>query len=177
MMRRTAMARGGTIVSWYSAEHGWLETVARGMNRGWKAGKSSPFAALDLFCTAQFQWKKARRGELHFLQECVVTAHRDGLRRDYASMLLASYCCAMVQQCSEPQQADPEGYDLLRRALDHIASAGASDRAMRHFEREMARLHGVGASVVELLEYLGANAGPLNQLRAQLQSLWAGRTP
>lgn len=173
MIRRTAMAGGGAVVAWYSAEHGWVETVARGWNRGWSGGKRSPFAALDLFCTAQFQWKKAARGDLHWLVECVVTEHRDGLRGHYVSMLLASYCCVLLQQCCEKQQPDPDGYDLLRRALDHIAEHGASARAMRHFERELARQHGVGNSVVELIEYLGANAGPLSHLRSQLQAQWS----
>jgi recombinational DNA repair protein (RecF pathway) len=43
----------------------------------------------------------------------------------------------------EPEHPEPELHQLLERALDHIDTAEPSMRALRHFERELARLLGI----------------------------------
>ena len=56
---------------------------------------------------------------------------------------MAAYCCRLLEMAVEHDHPVPELHDLLRRALDHVAVAGASVRALRHYERELGRLLGV----------------------------------
>lgn len=164
ILRLTKLTETSLIVRWSTAEHGIVDTVAKGAR-----SLQSRFAGkLDLFFTADVSWQMAKRGKLHHLRECHVLHFREGLRRDYTTMLLAGYCCGLMEQVSEPEHPQEEMHDLLSRALSHLSQAGASLKALRHYEREMARLHGVGRdrgdAYIELAE-IGAS---LPQLRSDL---------
>lgn len=164
ILRLTKLTETSLIVRWSTADHGLIDTVAKGARNP----KSSFAGKLDLFFAAEFSWQEARRGKLHHLRECRVMDFHEGLRRDYATMMLAGYCCGLMEQVSEPEHPQDEMHDLLCRALSHLSQAGASIKALRHFEREMARLHGVGRdrgdACIELAE-IGAS---LPQLRNEL---------
>lgn len=139
LIRLTKLTETSFIVHWFTEDAGLVKTIARGARR-----PGSAFAGkLDLFFGAEVIWEPAKRGELHLLKEVAVTEWRTGLRKTYAATLLAGYCCRLLEQGVEAGHPDPELFDLLRRALDHVDTAGASQRGMLHYERELARLFGV----------------------------------
>lgn len=139
LIRLTKLTETSLIAHWFTEEHGLLKTVAKGARR-----PASPFAGrLDLFFGAEISVARAARGELHPLREVAVSEWREGLRRDYPAMLLAAYCCQLLELAVEPEHPDPALFDLLRRALDHLAAKPPSLRALNHFEAELARLLGV----------------------------------
>lgn len=149
-MRLTKLGDTSLIVQWCTREHGVIKTVAKGA----RAARSRYAGKIDLFFEAEIDWARARRGELHGLRDVAVSATRSGLRRDYGSTLLAGYFSGLLDRAVEPDHPVPELHDLLGRALDHVAEAGASLRAMGHFENELARLLGLGGgrSSAESLE-------------------------
>jgi DNA repair protein RecO (recombination protein O) len=139
IIRLTKLTDTSLIVHWCSGTHGLLKTVAKGARR-----PKSPFAGqLDLFFGGEITFQPARRGELHALREVVIHHWREGLRRNYVSTLLAAYCCQLLENAVEPEHPDAALHDLLDRALNHLDAAPPSLRAMRHFERELARLLGI----------------------------------
>lgn len=139
ILRLTRLTDTSLIVTWLSGEHGLIKTVAKGARR-----PRSPFAgSLDLFFTGDLVFERARKGDLHHLREVSVQSWREGLRRSYDSMLLAGYFCQLIDAAVEPEHPDEDLHDLLGRALDHLDEKPASFRALRHFERELARLLGV----------------------------------
>jgi len=141
IIRLTRLTETSLIVHWLTEEHGLLKTVARGARK-----PSSVFSGkLDLFFSGEISAQQARRGELHILREVAISHWREGLRKNYTATLLAAYCCQLMDSAMEPEHPEPEMHDLLRRALDHIDSAGASLKAMHHFEKELARLLGVSS--------------------------------
>lgn len=139
ILRLTRLTDTSLIVHWLTEENGLLKTVARGARK-----PGSPFAGkLDLFFGGEISISPAKRGELHLLREVVIHQWREGLRKNYDSILLAAYCCQLMESALEPEHPEPEMHDLLRRALDHIDQTGASLRALNHFEKELTRLLGV----------------------------------
>lgn len=163
-MRVTKLTETSSIVRWSTAEFGIIDTVAKGARRS-----NSRFAGkIDLFFSAELGWQRAKSGRLHYLRECAVADFREGLRRNYPTTLLAGYCCGMLDQVSEPEHPQPELHDLLLRALNHLQQDGASLRAMRHFERELARLHGVGRNTGDAIIELAEFGAGLPQLRSEL---------
>jgi DNA repair protein RecO (recombination protein O) len=139
LIRLTRLTDTSLIVHWFTEEHGLVKTVAKGARR-----PKSPFAGqLDLFFGGEITIRGARRGELHILGEVSIRQWREGLRKNYTSTLLAAYCCQLLESAVEPEHPEPELHDLLGRALDHIDTAEPSLRALRHFERELARLLGI----------------------------------
>jgi len=139
LIRLTRLSDTSLIVHWFTESHGLVKTVAKGALRH----KSAFAGKLDLFFGGQISIARSRQSELHGLREVVIDAWREGLRQRYDSILLASYCCQLVEAAVEPEHPEPQLHDLLRRALDHIEQAGASLRALRHYENELARLLGV----------------------------------
>ena len=139
IIRITKLTDSSLIVHWFSEAHGLVKTVARGARR-----PKGPFTGqLDLFFGGELVFQRAKRGELHALREVAIDAWRHGLRRDYTSTLFAAYCCLLLEKSVEPEHAEPEMHDLLGRALNHIDANGPSLRALRHYEKELARLLGV----------------------------------
>ena len=139
IIRLTKLTDSSLIVHWFSEDHGLVKTVAKGARQ-----PKSPFAGrLDLFFSGEMTFQRAKRGELHALREVSIREWREGLRRDYTSTLFAAYCCQLIEVAVEPEHPEPELQDLLTRALNHLENKGPSLRALRHFEREMARLMGV----------------------------------
>ena len=140
VMRLTKLTDTSLIVTWFTEEIGLLKTVAKGARR-----PRSPFVGkLDLFVEASLVWVPSRKSELHTLKEVEVVAFREGLRRRYAATVLASYFCQLLEEVVEREHAEPELFDLLRRGLDYIVESQATRRGMLHFEREVARLMGIG---------------------------------
>ncbi|GAA5484176.1 DNA repair protein RecO [Haloferula sargassicola] len=138
--RLTKLTDTSLIVHWFTAEDGLIKTVAKGARR-----PKSPFAGrLDLFFDAQLQWARSR-GELHTLREVTPGRLRAAIRGNYPSTLLAAYFCRLLEHAVERDHPEPELHDLLRRALDHVDEAGASQRALDHFEKELARLLGLSS--------------------------------
>ncbi len=160
----TRLTETSLIVHWMTEDHGLIKSVAKGARR-----PKSPFAGkLDLFFGGEIAVARARRGELHALREVMIGQWREGLRRDYTTTLLAAYCCQLLESAVEPEHPDPGLHDLLKRALDHIDSRGASLRAFHHFEKELATLLGVASRQSQAGAALRDALGTLPASRTEL---------
>lgn len=155
VVRLTRLTETSLIAHWFTAAHGLVKTVAKGARRA-----RSPFSGqIDLFFGGEIAFIHARHGELHTLREVAIRHWREGLRKNYTSTLLAAYCCQLLESAVEPEHPEPELHDLLQRALDHLDHAPPSQRALLHFEAELARLlgvsHGQQPAHLSLREALG----------------------
>lgn len=170
-MRTTRLTETSLIVHWLSEDEGLIKTVAKGALR-----PKSVFAGkLDLFFSGEILFAKARQGELHALREVSISNWRQGLRRSYATTLMAGYFCQLVEMALEPGHPEPEIFDLLRRGLDHLDVEAASLRALRHFERQFAVMLGVFRENRAAELALGNHLGGLPASRKKLmEDLAAG---
>jgi len=106
------------------------------------------------------------------LREVSIRTWREGLRKNYTATLLAAYCCQLLESAVENEHPEPELHDLLCRALDHIDAAEPSLKALRHFERELARLLGISnhqrQAYVSLRDVLGTLPASREELLERL---------
>jgi DNA repair protein RecO (recombination protein O) len=172
LIRLTKLTDTSWIVHWFTAGHGMIKTVAKGAR-----SPKSPFAGkLDLFFDAEITWAKARSGELHTLREVSVLRTREAIRGDYNAMLLSGYWCRLLELLIERDHPEPDLADLLRRGLDHVAEKGASQRAMQHFEEQLAKNLGIMHDRQRAAGALRETLGSLPPQRAQLlERLSTGR--
>jgi DNA repair protein RecO (recombination protein O) len=113
--------------------------VAKGARR-----PKSPFAGkLDLFFEAEISFARSKKSELHTLREVVLKNPREGLRKSYQQVQLASYFVELIELVTESDHSSPELYDLLKRGLDYLEANPPTKRAMLHFESELTRLLGI----------------------------------
>lgn len=170
LIRLTKLTDTSLIVHWFTADAGLVKTVAKGARR-----PQSPFAGkLDLFFSSEVHWARARHGELHALREAEPRHLRERIRHDYPATLVAAYFCRLLESAVEREHPDPPLHDLLRRGLDHIDTAGASARALRHFEAELARLLGLGDDPRRAEAALRDALGGLPAQRAQALETLSG---
>ena len=139
LLRKTKLTETSLIVSWFTAAHGKIKTVAKGARQP----KSRFAGVLDLFFDCEIQFARSRRSELHILREVALRQPHAGLRLDYRRVALASYCVEIVELVTEPDHPAPEIYDLLQRAFGYLNDHAATPRAMLHFEAELVRLLGI----------------------------------
>lgn len=153
LIRRHAWSDTSLILTWSTAVHGKVRTVAKGARR-----TASAFAGrLDLFHRVEIGYALSRRGDLHTLREIRLVAPFAASAA--ANLFLAGYFAELVDRTTEPGQPVPEIHDLLVRALTHLGSAPASVRALVFFEEELCRQLGIfeasGSALVELERYCG----------------------
>ena len=140
IIRLTKLTDSSFIVHWMTEGDGLIKTVAKGARRA----KSSFAGRLDLFIEADFEWRRARKGELHSLREVSVLDFREPLRKSYRDALVAGYFGQLLELVLELDHPEPEMCDLLQRGLTYLGKEGATRVALLHFEKEVARILGLG---------------------------------
>jgi DNA repair protein RecO (recombination protein O) len=139
LIRKTLLTDTSLIVHWCTREHGIIRTAVKGARR-----PGSPFAGkLDLFYSAEIEWVRNRRGDLHTLREVSVLHFRHGIQQDYLRLLAAAYFSTLIGQVAEGETPVEGLYDLLRRALDWLHGNQPTRKAVLFFEREVARDLGI----------------------------------
>lgn len=159
LLRKKPWSETSLIVTWLTERHGTLRTTARGARRpgGSLAGK------LDLFFQTELSFVPNRRGgDLHELREVVVSAPFDAARAGSAGFYLAAYFAELAGHSAPAMHPAPEIFDLLVRGLNFLQTKPATESALCHFERELARILGVHdargrVGVSEGLASLGAH--------------------
>ena len=139
LLRKTKLTDTSLIVTWFTAAHGKIKTVAKGARRP----KSRFAGMLDLFYDCEIQFARSRRSELHQLREVSLRNPHEALRLDYPRVALAAYFVELIELVTEPDHPAPELYELLQRAFGFLNANAASQRALLHFESELTRLLGI----------------------------------
>ena len=68
------------------------------------------------------------------------------MRESYLGAVVAGDIGRSVEQVVELDETVPEMFDLLQRGLGYLSDNGADRRSFYHFEKEVARLLGLGLS-------------------------------
>ena len=139
LLRKTRFSDTSLIITWFTRDLGRIKTAAKGALRP----KSNFAGVLDLFFDCEIAIARSRKSELHTLREAVLRDAREGLRRDYRRVALASYFVELIELLTESDHPAPELHDLLQRAFGHLDRKPATQRALLHFESELARLLGI----------------------------------
>jgi DNA repair protein RecO (recombination protein O) len=139
LLRKTKLTETSLIITWFTAAHGRLKTVAKGARQP----KSRFAGQLDLFFDCEIQFARSQRSELHALREVTLREPHEGLRTDYHRVALAAYFVELIELVTETDHPAPELYELLQRAFGYLNRERASTRALLHFESELTRLLGI----------------------------------
>ena len=164
LLRKTKLTETSLIVTWFTAAHGLIKTVAKGARNP----KSKFAGGLDLFFDCEIQFSRSRRSELHILRETLLRDPHEGLRTNHERVALAAYFVELLELVTEPGHPSPELHDLLRRAFGFLNANPASRRPMLHFETELARLLGIRNANVTAAVAIGRAYHRLPAARAGL---------
>jgi len=137
LVRRVRWSETSLIVTWMTDHFGTVQTLARGALRP----KSGFAGKLDIFHRAEISFSPSRRSTLHTLHEVVLQGIPQAF--PYKRLVLASYFAELAASASPTMQPAHDVWDLLHRALEHLAGVDVSLRALPHFECELAKILGV----------------------------------
>lgn len=164
LLRKTKLSDTSLIITWLTAAHGKLKTVAKGARQP----KSKFAGRLDLFFECEISIARSRKSELHTLREADLVEPHEGLRGDYQRVALAAYFVELIEMITEPEHAVCDLYDLFQRALRHLNEQPASLRALEHFEKELVRLQGIAHPEVSAAVAIGRAFHKLPAARREL---------
>ena len=119
------------------------------MAKGARRPKSGFAGKLDLFFEAEIQVALSRKSDLHTLTEVVLRNPFAGIRTSYLRTQTAAYFVELIELCTERDHCEPELFELLRRAFGYLDAHDPDDRAVKHFESEVARITGIHHSAVK----------------------------
>ncbi len=151
LLRKTRFSDTSLILTWFTLDHGKLKTLAKGALRP----KSRFAGMLDLFYECEINFARSAKSDLHTLREATLSNSRESLRRDYTRVALAAYFVELIEQVTDLEHPAADLYDLLRRALAHLGEKSASQSALLHFERELARMLGIQNPAVPPIVAIG----------------------
>ena len=139
VLRRHRLTETSLIVTWLAPDLGRLKTVAKGALRP----RNRLGGVLDLFHLCEIQFQTARSGDLHTLREAVLIESYPGLRTEFTRVAAGAYAVEVIERATEKEAPVPEIFGLLQRLLRFLHAQPAKQKAVRHFEAELARLLGV----------------------------------
>ena len=134
----------GAIVSWCTAEHGIVRTVARSVL---KPG-SELSGVVDLFHECEVVYRTPAHGDLCTLASADLITPRLPLRGDLTKLRLASYMCRLLLSTVEAGAEDAHWHTLISSALDYTSESVPRVEILQRFEQRLAELHGLYSSQV-----------------------------
>ena len=167
LLRKRKLSDTSLIISWCTDSLGVIQTVAHGARR-----PKSPFRGrLDLFFEAEISLATSRKSNLHTLREVVVVNPFARIRTNHRRTQTASYFVELIEVCTETGYHEPEIFRLLQRALGYLDEHDPDERAVMHFESELARITGVHGAKPSPAMALGHLFGKLPSSRVALLKL------
>ena len=164
LIRRQPLTETSLIVHWCSEEAGLVKTVAKGARR-----PKSPFAGkLDLFFRCEIEIVPARKGDLHILKDVAVMNSRLGIRSSWLQTLAASYFIKLIEKVAEIEAPIEDLTDLLDRALDYLDEQKPTERAVHHFEKQLASMLGIDGEGMTPAQSIADTFGELPKQRQEL---------
>lgn len=120
VLRHVDYGDADRIVSFFTREEGLLKGFARGARQSRKrfGAALEPFAVIRLF------WSPAKGSGLPTLKEAELEDLHLNLRRDLATLGLASYGCELVEELFGEGQPHPEAFGMLKGYLSHLNGGG-----------------------------------------------------
>lgn len=130
ILRIRPLTETSLIAHWLTTEHGRLATVAKGARRP----KSQYHGKLDLFFSAEFNFTRSRRSDLHNLREVRLQETHAELRRSLHKIEQLSYFTNLIEQTTESDTPIPETHQLFVDVVGHLRTHDPQPRLVFAFE-------------------------------------------
>jgi DNA repair protein RecO (recombination protein O) len=142
ILRVLPYSRTSLMADCLTRELGRVWLLAKGAQRP----KSIFLGQIDLFYTCEvLVYHRASR--VLILKECAALETRDALRSDWRAAACASYFCDFTSQVTPPGFPHEDLFVLLERALDTLATRGASPALMGWYELAALKALGLGPAL------------------------------
>ena len=124
----------------YTRDHGRIRGVVKGIRdtRARFGSTLEPFSLNEILF-----YKKRKGGDLHLVTHAEVVDEFGALREDLERLATASYCIELVSELVEPEEPEPQIFELLNDTLLFLKSGASCKRGARIFEVKLLAILGL----------------------------------
>ncbi len=116
----------------------------RGIVKGIRDARARFGSTLESFSLNEILfYKRKRGGDLHLVTQVELLEDFPKVREDLERLGTASYCLELLSELVEPEESEPELFELLKDALLFLSSGASSKRAARIFEVKLLDILGL----------------------------------
>jgi len=147
VLRLDPFSKTSEVISWLTPDHGRTATLAKGAKRP----RNQLVGQYDCFSTCEFLFYRGRSSALHILKECSPISPREAFRDNWRASFSASYLCDLLNRLTAPGVAHPVLFAWTERALDFLATQGASETVVNWAELQLLKHLGVAPQLSNCL--------------------------
>ena len=124
----------------YTRDHGRIRGIVKGIRdtRARFGSTLEPFSLNEILF-----YKRKRGGDLHLVTQVDMVEEFPRVRGDLERLGTAAYCLELLSELVEPEEPQPELFDLLRDTLEFLSSGASCKRGARIFEVKLLDILGL----------------------------------
>ena len=124
----------------YTRDHGRVRGIVKGIRdmRARFGSTLEPFSLNEILF-----YKRKKGGDLHLVTQVETLEDFVSVREDLERLATASYCVELLSELVEPEEPEPQIFELLNDTLHFLAGGHSCKRAARIFEVKLLDLLGL----------------------------------
>ena len=124
----------------YTRDHGRIRGIVKGIRdtRARFGSTLEPFSLNEILF-----YKRRRGGDLHLVTQVEMVDEFPKVREDLERLGTASYCVELISELVEPEEPQPEVFELLLDTFHFLSSGASCKRGARIFEVKLLDLLGL----------------------------------
>ena len=124
----------------YTRDHGRVRGIVKGIRdaRARFGSTLEPFSLNEILF-----YKRKRGGDLHLVTQVDLIDDFPKVREDLQRLGTASYCLELLSELVEPEEPEPNIFELLKDTLLFLSTGASSKRATRIFEVKLLDILGL----------------------------------
>ena len=124
----------------YTRDHGRIRGIVKGIRdtRARFGSTLEPFSLNEILF-----YKRRKGGDLHLVSQADALDEFPALREDLERLATASYCIELVSELVEPEEPEPQIFELLSDTFLFLSSGASCKRGARIFEVKLLAILGL----------------------------------
>ena len=143
IMRVSEFGESDLLVTFFTPAEGKLKGIAKGARRS----RARFVNCLDIFSLVNLEYSLKKKDSLHFIHSGKLIDAFPGLRKDYRTLIKASYMIELTEILFPWHLPDMVMFDILKNSFETLDKGGSPDIIPVFFEIAAMALGGYGISL------------------------------
>ncbi len=130
IMRVSDFGESDLLITFFTPDKGKIKGIAKGARRS----RARFVNCLDIFSLVNLEYSQKKKDSLHFLHSGKLMDAFPGLRKDYSTLIKASYMIELTELLSPWHLPDEKMFNLLKVSLDTLSRGSSAHTVHVFFE-------------------------------------------
>ena len=143
IMRVSEFGESDLLITFFTPIHGKIKGIAKGARRS----KARFVNCLDIFSLVNLEYTLKKKDSLHFIHSGKLLNAFPGLRKDYSTLIKASYMIELTEILFPWQLPDRDMFEILKGSFEIMDKGGDIGMVPVYFELAAMALGGFGINL------------------------------